>query len=77
MAKQMEKCSCSMGHLILGVILMGVGLFLVLAGILTQVKLNMWAWIAAVWYVVGIFLIVMGKFMKWRSHGMCKVHMMK
>lgn len=68
-------CNCSMPHAIGAAILMGAGLWLLVAGVGTQ-----WAAPTAVnavvvgYYVAGFFVTLFGKALKHQAGAECKVH---
>lgn len=72
MAKEM-KCTYNPWKLAGGAILVGVGAFFGLAGLLTQIK-DTWSWLAIVWYVIGALLLFFGKKLKHKAHANCPMH---
>lgn len=72
-ASRSSRCNCNPGWLLVGVILLTIGLYGVVAGFVEQFA---GAGPSAVlpWYFVGILLIVFGKLSKWKSHAACPVH---
>ena len=83
MAKKMismsskKGCSCSMGKMIVGVLLMAAGLYAVVAGFQLQTSFEGVGMLKIfLYYVVGIFLIAVGKFFKMASYMCCEAHNM-
>ncbi|MBI1972415.1 hypothetical protein HYS50_00230 [Candidatus Woesearchaeota archaeon] len=68
-------CSCNMGKMILGVLLMAAGLYAVVAGFQLQTSFEDIGMVKIfLYYVVGIFLVCVGKFFKMASYMCCDVH---
>ncbi|MDO8556670.1 MAG: hypothetical protein Q7R96_05875 [Nanoarchaeota archaeon] len=75
MAKMMGKseptCTCNLGLMVVGLIVMALGLWFTVKGIMTQWNgLDTW-WMTAVWYIIGIFGLCLGKMLKWKAIGSC------
>ncbi|HLC72443.1 MAG TPA: hypothetical protein VJH37_02565 [Candidatus Nanoarchaeia archaeon] len=72
-----KGCSCNMGKLIVGVLLMAAGLYAVVAGFQMQTSFEGIGMLKIfLYYVVGIFLIAVGKFFKMASYMCCDAHNM-
>ena len=72
-----KGCSCSMGKMILAVILIAAGLYAVVAGFQLQTDFSgIGMFKIFLYYVVGIFLMVVGKFFKKCSYMCCEAHSM-
>lgn len=70
-----KGCTCSMGKMLLGVILMAAGLYAVIAGFHLQTSFeDIGMFKIFLFYVVGIFLIAIGKFFKMASYICCDAH---
>ncbi len=69
------KCTCSPLHLLVGLVLMSLGLFVVMGGIRTQLGEGWNAYMTVLpLYFFGLLLLVVGKFVKYMSHGNCPAH---
>ena len=72
-----KGCSCSMGKMILAVILIAAGLYAVVAGFQLQTSFEgIGMFKIFLYYVVGIFLMAVGKFFKKASYMCCEAHSM-
>ena len=72
-----KGCSCSMGKMILGVIIMAAGLYAVVQGFQMQTDfVDVGIMKVFLYYVVGIFLFCVGKFFKKASYMCCEAHSM-
>ena len=70
-----KGCTCSMGKMLFGVVLMAAGLVAVVAGFQQQDILNNIG-VSLLYYIVGIFLVCVGKFFKMSSYMCCEAHNM-
>ena len=72
------KCTCSpagLFWLVLGAIVLAVGVWLFVAGI--RMQWDGGAWLSTlVWYAAGIFVLGLGKMLKWKGCTGCPVHKM-
>ena len=75
MSSAKKGCTCSMGKMLFGVVLMAAGLVAVVAGFQQQDILNNIG-VSLLYYIVGIFLICVGKFFKMSSYMCCEAHNM-
>jgi len=72
-----KGCSCSMGKMLVGVIIMAAGLYAVVAGFQMQTSFEgIGMFKIFLYYVVGLFLIYVGKFFKKSSYMCCEAHSM-
>lgn len=72
-----KGCSCSMGKMIAGVLIMAAGLYAVIAGFHLQTNFEEVGMLKIfLYYTVGIFLIAVGKFFKMASYMCCSAHNM-
>ena len=80
MAKQksMEKCRCMPGMGIIALILSVIGLYSIILGIKTQLisALVYNNWMAMLYYLVGIILMVFAKMSKYNAYYKCNMHKM-
>ncbi|MGD9276849.1 MAG: hypothetical protein PVJ67_06785 [Candidatus Pacearchaeota archaeon] len=76
-----DKCTCKPGIGVLGMILLTAGIYFLVWGFMTQTKSYIswmsWNWIAALYYLIGLFLLGFGKIYKHKGYGRCKLHSMK
>lgn len=69
-------CECRTGTGIFGLILLAVGIYALVAGFIYQFNNPRIAWnlVSALYYLVGVSLMVVGKIMSRTAHASCKVH---
>lgn len=70
------KCNCNLLYMVLGALVLGLGVFLFVKGLLLQWN-NMGGWMPVVWYAVGILVMCVGKVLKLKGCGSCSAHPMK
>lgn len=72
-----KGCSCSMGKMLIGVIIMAAGLYAIVQGFYSQTNFEGTSMFQIfLYYVVGIFLFCVGKFFKKASYMCCEAHNM-
>ncbi len=73
-----DKCTCNMALGVLGIAIMAVGVYFLVWGFVIQTTASLswssWNWSAGLMYVIGLFLVCMGKRVKFQACGKCPVH---
>ena len=73
---KMGECACDWGGSILAVIMVALGIWFLVGGFVTQLSVTgrSFDWMVAVWYVIGVALVMWGKIWGYKSCGCCPVH---
>lgn len=73
----MDKCTCKPAIGILGVAIMAAGVYFLVWGFMTQttssISWSSWNWGAGLFYLIGLFLLCIGKMVKMKGCS-CKLH---
>lgn len=71
----MGKCNCNLLYMVLGVVVLALGIFLFVNGLMMQWAGGDWL-MTVVWYAVGLLVMCVGKMLKWKGCGSCTAHKM-
>jgi len=73
-----DKCTCNMALGFFGIVIMAVGAYFLVWGFMVQtagsVSWSSWNWNAGLMYVIGLFLLCLGKRVKFSACGKCPIH---